>query len=48
MPSRRAVGPTANGTHQLPAYTDDVNLLGKNREAIKRNTETLTDDSEWV
>jgi hypothetical protein len=26
-----------NGTHQLLAYTDDVNLLGDNRDTIKKN-----------
>jgi outer membrane lipopolysaccharide assembly protein LptE/RlpB len=34
-----------NGTHQLLAYADDVNLLGNNRDATKKNTETLTDAS---
>jgi hypothetical protein len=29
-----------NGTQQLLAFADDVNLLEDNREAIKRNTET--------
>jgi hypothetical protein len=37
-----------NGTHQLLAYADDVNLLGDNIDFIKKNTETLTDASEEV
>jgi hypothetical protein len=32
-----------NGTHQLLAYADDVNLLGDNIDAIKKSTETLFD-----
>jgi hypothetical protein len=32
-----------NGTHQLLAYADDVNLLGDNIDAIKKNSETLID-----
>jgi hypothetical protein len=39
------VGLKLNGTHQLPAYTDDVNLLGDNMDTIKKNTETLSDAS---
>jgi hypothetical protein len=35
------VGLKLNGTHQLLAYGDDVNLLGDNIDAINRNTETL-------
>jgi hypothetical protein len=34
-----------NGTLQLLAYADDVNLLGDSTETIKRNTETLNDAS---
>jgi hypothetical protein len=37
------VGLKLNATHQLLAYTDDVNLLQDN--SIKKNTETLIDAS---
>jgi hypothetical protein len=37
-----------NGTHQLLAYADDVNLLGDNIDTIYRNTETLADASKEV
>jgi hypothetical protein len=37
-----------NGTHQLLAYADDVNLLGDNIDTINKNTETLTDTSKEV
>jgi hypothetical protein len=37
------VGLKFNGTHQLLAYADDVNLLGDNIVTIKSNTETLID-----
>jgi hypothetical protein len=39
------VGLKLNGTHQLLAYADDVNLLGDNIEATKKNTETLINAS---
>jgi hypothetical protein len=35
-------------THQLLVYADDVNLLGNNTNAIKRNTETVIDASKVV
>jgi hypothetical protein len=34
------VGLKLNGTHQLLAYADDVNLLRDNIETVKENTET--------
>jgi hypothetical protein len=37
-----------NGTHQLLAYADDVNLLGDNIDSINRNTGTLIDASKEV
>jgi hypothetical protein len=34
-----------NGTHQLLAYTDDVNFLGVNIDTTMKNTETSIDAS---
>jgi hypothetical protein len=37
-----------NGTHQLLAYADDVDLLGDNIDTINKNTQTLIDASKEV
>jgi hypothetical protein len=42
------MGLKLNGTHQLLAYADDVNLLGDNIDTINKNTETLIDSSKEV
>jgi hypothetical protein len=42
------VGLELNGTLQLLAHTDDVNLLRDNIDTIKKNTETLIDASKRV
>jgi hypothetical protein len=43
------VGLKLNGTHQLLAYADDVNLLGDNiLDTVTKNRETLIDASKEV
>jgi hypothetical protein len=37
------VGLILNGTHQLLAYPDDVNLLGDNIDTVNKNSEILVD-----
>jgi hypothetical protein len=37
-----------NGTQQLLAYAENVNLLGDNIDTINKNTETLIDASKEV
>jgi hypothetical protein len=42
------MGLKLNGTHQLLAYPDDVNLLGDNICTINKNTQTLIDAKKEV
>jgi hypothetical protein len=42
------VGLKLNGTQQLLAYADDVNLLGGNIDIIKENTESLFDRNKQI
>jgi hypothetical protein len=44
------VGLKLNGTHQMPVYADDVNLLGDkiNTKKKKKNTDSLTDATKVV
>jgi len=34
-----------NGTHRLPVYADDINIMSGNVHTIKKNTEVLVDSS---
>jgi hypothetical protein len=42
------MGLELNGTHQLLAYADDMNLLGDDIDTINKNTETLISGSRDV
>jgi hypothetical protein len=37
-----------NGTHQLFAYADDVNIVGEDTDTIRKNTKALLDASKEV
>jgi hypothetical protein len=37
-----------NGTHQVLAYTDDVNIVGENIDTVQKNTKAILDASKEV
>jgi hypothetical protein len=37
-----------DGTHQLLAYADDVNIVGENVDSMKKNTGALFDASKEI
>ena len=37
-----------NGTHQIPAYADDVNILGGSIYKLKKNAESLVADTREI
>jgi hypothetical protein len=41
-------GPRLNGTHQLLAYADDINILYENIDTIQKNIEALLDAGKKV
>ena len=42
------LGLDMNGTHQVLAYADDVNLIGDDIRTIERNADVLLDDCEDI
>jgi hypothetical protein len=42
------VGLKSNGTHQLPVYANDVNILGGSIHSIKKNAEDLVITSKEI
>jgi hypothetical protein len=45
---RRVQGLKLNGTHQLLANADDVNIVGEDMDTMKKNTEALLDTNKEV
>jgi hypothetical protein len=43
MVQEKQEGLKLNGTHQLLAYADDINILRENKDTIRKNTEALLD-----
>jgi hypothetical protein len=41
-------GHELKGTHQLSAFADDLNIVGKDIDTIQKNTESLLDASKEV
>jgi hypothetical protein len=43
MESICSQGIKLNGTHQLSAYADDINIVGENIDTIQKNTKAVLD-----